>query len=203
MINLPDVTLIGIDNIDQDRLLKARDYCTRDINFGAEVLLTDVPIRSLADYSRFCIHDLYFHFDTSHCLIFHWDGFIIRPDLWDPKWLEYDYIGCPWYWLKVGNLNRAGKKIHQLVGNGGFSLRSKKLQTILASDFQNPDGRAEDAFICCDNYERLVNDYGIKFAPVEVARLFSRGESGYPNIETFGFHDKGMAANMEKNHGTP
>ena len=56
-------------------------------------------------------------------LIIQHDGFILNHKAWDNEFLNYDYIGAPVYWM--------GNKLIE-VGNGGFSLRSKKLLKIIA-----------------------------------------------------------------------
>ena len=189
MIDLPNITLIGVDNIHPHLLFKARDFSTRHINFGAEVMITDVPIKSKEDYSEFCIKELPKHFDTEFCLMIQADGFVINHNKWDPTWLNYDYIGCPWFWLNQPCVG-APKHNWGKVGNGGFSLRSKKLCTFLSENHQMlPYGKIhpEDAFIGhCNGHE--LTKLGCKFPTVEVAREFSHGESGSSYRDTFGFH---------------
>jgi hypothetical protein len=105
-----------------------------------------------------------------------WDGWIINEGAWMPKFLEYDYIGAVWFWHPKG----------LRVGNGGFSLRSKKLCQLTASpEFQYADLN-EDDLICHLNRDFLVSN-GIKFAPEELARHFSY-ERELSDIPTFGFH---------------
>ena len=71
------------------------------------------------------------------------------------------------------------------VGNGGFSLRSKKLLEASASIPIQCNG-PEDVFICNDNYDYFIKN-GIKYAPVEIADKFSKDYSQCKN-DTFGFH---------------
>jgi len=74
-------------------------------------------IASRAEYSRFVIKELGRHFRTSHLLVIQWDGYVINGKAWQEAFLEYDYIGAPW-----------GFHTDQhRVGNGGFSLRSRRL----------------------------------------------------------------------------
>ena len=63
------------------------------------------------------------YIDTDFCLIIQGDGFVIHPENWTDEFLKYDYIGAPWRNLAHYSFIR--------VGNGGFSLRSKKLLKIL------------------------------------------------------------------------
>lgn len=61
-INLPNVTLIGIDS-NRERLQIAIDKCKENIQFGAIVNLT-LDIRSKEQYSEFCIKELYKYVNT-------------------------------------------------------------------------------------------------------------------------------------------
>jgi hypothetical protein len=72
------------------------------------------------------------------------------------------------------------------VGNGGFSLRSRKLLQALmdpAMVVRHP----EDTCICHDNRQRLEDAHGIRFAPLSLATRFAY-ERVLPGGPTFGFH---------------
>ena len=123
------------------------------------------------------------------------------PDKCDDEWLKYDYIGAPWPLVKDSYIDPFGNQ-HQ-VGNGGFSLRSKKLLEVPTkvevpwetnnSDFYwMPPGVVnyhEDGNICVHNRHIFV-EQGCEFAPVDVAVRFSQ-ENRIPECEgitPFGFH---------------
>lgn len=130
--------------------------------------------KSSAEYSRFVIKDIYRYINTDFVLMTHWDGWIVNPDMWSDEFLEYDYIGAPWPWEAKNN-----------VGNGGFSLRSKRLLAILhENELQNM--HPEDDCIC-KHYRESLEDVGIKFAPPEVASRFAV-ECWWDGHPTFGFH---------------
>jgi hypothetical protein len=139
-------------------------------------------ISSARDYSQFVLKDLAEYIMTTHVLIVQWDGFVINPEGWDQAFLDYDYIGARW----------PEARAPFDVGNGGFSLRSKKLlQASACPDFEM--FHPEDLAICVRNREILENLYGIKFAGSEVARRFSfereemnGGELGFHGL--FNFH---------------
>ena len=80
------------------------------------------PIQSINDFNFYCIYNLSNHVETTHALLIHPDGYVIRPWLWNNDWLQYDYIGAPWRDDPTAYLDPWGK--NQRVGNGGFSLRS-------------------------------------------------------------------------------
>ena len=98
-------------------------------------------------------------------LIIQHDGFVLSADNWREEFFNYDYIGAPWigYFKDQPQFN---------VGNGGFSLRSKKLLDILAEDDHIELGKPEDAIIG-RQYREYLESKGIKFAPEEIAGKFA------------------------------
>lgn len=141
--------------------------------------LTVVPITPLASsraYSRFMVAELPRHVATSHCLVVQWDGFILRPDSWDPAFLSFDYIGAPW--PQFGDEHR--------VGNGGFSLRSRRLLEACRS-IDAVDCHPEDVAICRTHRVRLEREFGMRFADPDTAARFSYERTARTGHE-FGFH---------------
>jgi uncharacterized protein DUF5672 len=104
-----------------------------------------------------------------------YDGFILNPDCWSADFQRYDYIGARWPF----DDGRA-------VGNGGFSLRSKRLLRAL-QDPQFAPVDPEDMAICRAYRPVLEERYGIRFAPEEIADRFAF-EAVPPDGQTFGFH---------------
>lgn len=141
MLKIPEVTLLILADITIPEATYAINYSCKDIEWGAakflgskgrpEGLREEVtyeetyPIQSINDFNYYCIYNLGNHVETSHALLIHPDGYVIRPWLWDNAWLEYDYIGAPWRDDPNAFLDPWGR--NQRVGNGGFSLRSKRL----------------------------------------------------------------------------
>jgi hypothetical protein len=123
---------------------------------------------------------------TPFALVIQYDGFILKPDAWRDDYVDYDYIGAPW-WEDEG----------QIVGNGGFSLRSKRLLALLQHDDAildpgdlDPSDAPEDWYICV-MIRPYLEERGIRFAPVELAKQFSlEGDEHYGVTWTnqFGFH---------------
>lgn len=189
MLTLPDVSLVCLDTRYPELAVFAMQRCLDQARFGEAVLLTaadyvspDPRIRvhpvahlhGVADYSAFIVKSLGPHVTGSHVLVMQWDSFILDADAWDPAFLDYDYLGAPWP--------------HRVppVGNGGFSLRSRRLLDAL----QDPDIRdlqPEDYCICELYRGRLEGEHGIRFAPLALARRFSF-ELEAPQGPTFGFH---------------
>lgn len=138
-------------------------------------------VKSYKDYNTFMVESLDSHIDTDFCLIVQADGYILNPQAWDDNFLNYDYIGAPW------------PPFNNLCGNGGFSLRSKRIIT-LASKLKNPTGQAEDVVYCRRERDYFTSKGMIFSDPVTGAR-FSHESGGTRVVNTglnfsFGFHGK-------------
>lgn len=176
MLNLKNITLLGLDCINLDRLKIARDICVKDIEFGAVKLLTSIEsddkdvikidhIGSIDAYSEFMIRKLNPYVQTDFVLIFQHDGFILSANNWRNEFLSYDYIATPWIGYYQENPEHN-------VGNGGFSLRSKKLLEILATDPEIKIGAPEDIIIS-RQFRAYLEMKGITYAPEEIAGKFA------------------------------
>lgn len=192
MTLLPQVTLCAIDTRTPELAWEALRRSMKEIDFGDVILFTDkeaaVPaspgirvitietLTSIDAYSHFVMRELRAHITTSHVLLTQWDGFVRQASRWRDDFLAFDYIGAPWPRCPD---DRA-------VGNGGFSLRSRKLLDALEDPDCTP-GHPEDAYICLEHRELLERRYALKFAPIEVAMQFSqeRMTAAQPG---FGFH---------------
>jgi len=198
-LNLKDVTLFCLDTANIEKSINAIDICTyyanfydikfltnKDVNYKYALVNKNLKIKSVKDYSKFIIKDLNNYIESKYVLIVQWDGFILNPKAWTDDFLQYDYIGAPWY-----NIISNG-----LVGNGGFSLRSKFLLELLPSteyfnmkvkfNYVSHNFFNEDGYICkvCRRFLILS---GVKFAPREIADKFSV-ESKKKWAGEFGFH---------------
>jgi len=204
-IKLNNVTLIGIDCVDIERLRKAMDITEEHIEFAEVKLLSSIKtddkrwveieaITSIESFSEFCIKDLSEYVETDYALLVQYDGFVLNPQSWTDEFLKYDYIGAPWYieeefWFEKFDIPRELTGQH-IVGNGGFSLRSKKfLETSarLAKDGKFSKYHPEDLVMCVYD-KHLFDGAGIKFAPYEIARKFSIEGTDETYSDQFGFH---------------
>lgn len=159
---LPQVTLFGTDCRDPKGMLRAAEISCRNIDFGKVKIITEPCLfNGRKEYSKFYIKELTNYIDTEYVLIIHTDGYVINPSAWSDEFLEYDYIGATWAYKD--NMN---------VGNGGFSLRSKKLLDIL-SKLDLEEYHPEDDIICRKLRPMLESKYGIRFASEEIANRFS------------------------------
>lgn len=177
LLNLPDVTLFGIDAHDPQGIIKAGRISQENVEFGAVKIITERLFSGREAYSRFCIKDMVKYVETSHVLIIHSDGYLLNPLAWQDEWLQYDYIGAKWWYKDARN-----------VGNGGFSLRSRKLLEML-SKMDLKEYHPEDHIICRELHDTLEKK-GIKFAPDTVADKFSLEAVSGNRVYTgqFGFH---------------
>jgi hypothetical protein len=203
--HLPNVTLVGIDCVNAQRIQKALDISSEKIEFATVKMLTSLPtddarkveiphIGSIEAFSEFCIRDLVKYVDTDFVLLVQHDGFVLNPDSWKDEFLNYDYIGPPWFvhdefWFKKFNFPRNLFNTI-VVGNGGFSLRSKKfLETSsrLANEGAFDKYHQEDLVMCVWQ-RKLMEDAGILFAPTEIAEKFGIEGEDHTYSNQFGFH---------------
>ena len=189
-LDLRDVSLVCIETRYPDLALYAINRCIDLGDFGECILLTSStfdlpscikqiripPITSIEQYSNFVICHLYRYFSKKHVLLIQWDGFAIKKDCWQANFLDWDYIGAPW------------PHLDNAVGNGGFSLRSMKLCTAVASiAAESTTLHPEDYVICIDFRSKLESEYDLQFAPQSIASRFSF-EGSPPTLPAFGFH---------------
>lgn len=212
-MKLSNITLVSITN--QEKYLdtiKAIDFSCKDIDFADVKIISNVnhktkyghihndSVETIVGYNQICINELNDIVKTDFCLIIQWDGFVINPNLWTERFLDYDYIGAPW--------DHAISK--NRIGNGGFSLRSKKFLEVSQKLTYDPnnckwlyswqkhyrDITPEDWFICYDNYEYMIEN-GIKFPSTKLAASFAIeypvpchrfDKNDISTYKSFGFH---------------
>jgi hypothetical protein len=188
-MRLRDVTLCAIDTRHESLSVRALNLCMKDMQFGDVVFFTGTPVAgpfrnvvidrfaSMDDFSWFLLTGLAPHLRTTHMLMIQWDGYVVHPELWEDAFLEYDYIGARWPFHTKNT-----------VGNGGFSLRSRRLLEALTDPALDlPRGRPEDDVVCRQRRSILERAHGIRFAPELIADRFSH-ECAPAKKPTFGFH---------------
>jgi len=211
-----DITTVGVawgEDFVQ-RTIDALIFCHKQCEFGAVKLIcpTEQSLRyknllnrfgivqhhiepmTAHEFSRFMVKNLHKYLVTKYLLNIQHDSAIIDVGKWDQRFFDYDYIGSPWSKM-CGFENR--------VGNGGFSLRSKRFlkksselvyDPITNVDFH--DHAHEDWFLCVKHYHTLLKQR-IKFAPLDLAAKFSvehpieektYDHSVLSSYDSFGFH---------------
>jgi hypothetical protein len=207
---LNDVTLIAYDTRPDkiEGTILGMQKCLSRLDFASAKLLTDIEpknlpdniiweyaphINNINDFNLYVFSELGMHVETSHALYVQDHAYILDETLWSDRWLQYDYAGAVWPIVENSYLTDDGKRIR--VGNGGFSLRSRKLMfapRVLGLKLEQRQGFFnEDGNLCVYHVDKLLK-YGIKYMPVEEAATFSYEnpvlENNYGNMKTFGFH---------------
>ncbi len=189
-LSLPQVTLCAATSVNVKATLRALEVSLAQIDFAACKLFTDaavepvhpsisvVPIARLdsaAAYSHFLLSRMVDYVETPYCLVAQWDGHVVDAGRWRWEFLDYDYIGASWPQFDDG---------HD-VGNGGFSLRSRRLMEACRHP-QFHTSHPEDLAIGRGN-RRWLEGRGFRFAPRELANLFAAERCG--SLKTcFGYH---------------
>lgn len=206
-LSLPDITLVALATRNVEETIMALKYSYKNIQFGAIKLLAHYhphalppeikfhkisSLKTIDDWSKMVVYDLGAYIDTKYALLVHADGFVVNPSKWKSEFLDYDYIGAPWplptdsysYRDIYGNIIRVGNSV---------SLRSKKILDLpkaIPIPWESDSGFFnEDGFLCVKN-KHLLENYGIKFASIDIAKYFSH-EVPLPELsglEPFMFH---------------
>jgi|TARA_B100001964_G_scaffold243757_1_gene322747 hypothetical protein len=217
---LPNVTLLSATSYKIEETQMAMRISLHNIEFGSVKLLCSstpqkkysdteyisIPpikrgmyqkgLHTVDDYSRIIFQDLHKYFNTPYCLIMQADGFVVNANLWREEFLDFDYIGAPWPNKVLINPNFIINMKENCVGNGGFSLRSRKLaETTAKINFNSLKFpiKNEDLVICHYLYKEMI-DKGIRFASPKLAAQFSIEDDqhlyGQDVNSVFGFHAK-------------
>lgn len=217
--SLPQVTLICVSGVNIPKSIYALWRSSAKIKFASVKLVSNrkpafmpkgisferalgTELDSIDEYSKYVIYNLWRHVDTQHCLVIQADGYVINPELWKSQFLEYDYIGAPWPVRPDAYIDPFGQ--HQRVGNGGFSLRSKRLLEVPkrfkvpwevnVGSFYRHEGAglySEDGNVCVHN-RHIYESAGCVWPDLPVALAFSvetRVEE-FLGTPTFGFHKR-------------
>lgn len=179
-LSLPQVTAVIVDCVAYKPARRVLQHCINLCEFADAKFLTHFEeandpylvaidkITSKQDYSHFMVKKLADYIASDFVLVVQTDGFIMNVDKWNPLFLSYDYVGAPWHPSQIQpNMNK-----NHRVGNGGFSLRSRKLQDFLRDDPNIQITHPEDVIIC-QTYRPYLEDKGFTFAPVELAQTFA------------------------------
>src|SRR5580765_2617084 len=176
---LEDVTLVAIDTVCPELTEMAIQDCLKHVEpdevrvFNSSNLKVPATKEGLLG---FAIYELPFLIKSKFIFFIHWDSWVIDPEMWTNEFLNYDYIGAPW-WYKDG-LN---------VGNSGFSIRSTDLMRFVAENKNSfPIYEPEDD-VLCRRYRPLLQQF--HWAPESLAQQFAF-ERTRPSISSrhFGFH---------------
>jgi hypothetical protein len=206
VLKLSNITLVALSSKYIYETVQAMKYSMRKINFADCIFISHkkpfyLPksikfqwtskLRNIDDYNYKMLFEIHKYIKTEFVLIIQYDGFVIHPDMWQPVFLNFDYIGSPWP-EEISPKDFYGNIIR--VGNGGASLRSRKILELpsqLNMPFKYGEGPAnnEDVFICA-RYRHIFLEQGVKYAPLEIAKYFGHEETipELKGIKPFLFH---------------
>jgi len=214
---LSDVDIISVNCVDPVQSLKAIRYCQKMFNFNRSILFSSDDLRddnveckkidklTWQQYNDFIL-SIGQHSNADYILLIQDDGHIVNADMWSDEFLNYDYIGAPWPneddWINLQSTFPEMREVFKKnrIGNGGFSLRSRKFLNY-SNTFSTCGGVGEDAFLCIRKYDEAIK-HGIKFASFEVACRFSyenpcielgtpwNAQVAFDTTRHFGWHGK-------------
>jgi hypothetical protein len=214
--------LIAMDQVDFKRSVLITDSSKTDLSLFGQVIdrhkieVCDMSVdlndnMSNDDKNRVVFNQSFIQQTNKYifddfCLNVQHDSTIIDIEKWDNRFMDYDYIGAPWpmHIIQASDMV-AGRieKIPNVVGNGGFSLRTRAF--VEESAKLGWEHKNEDLNICVFNYDTMTSA-GIKFAPPELAAQFSKEHptpyGGFNRdllftYNSFGFHGEFNSAGME------
>ena len=190
-LQLPDVTLLIMDTKCHELARLAIEDSIRDVDFGDVIIFSDLPIHvpgtrwvkvdpwpSVERCCEFVWYELSDHIKTSHWMIVQWDGWIIDTGCWRPEFLEYDYVGAPWWYNDAWN-----------VGNGS-GLRSIRLMKFLDEHRDAFPMRMPEDGVLCRDYRPALEMHGFRWPSEQLAAEFAfECTRPSPASKHFMFHD--------------
>jgi Protein of unknown function (DUF5672) len=175
MLNLPDVTLVILDVQAPELAYLALRDSVQDISFGEVIVCSDTDLKfpgarwvevskwdSLYERVKWFLYSLPNYIRTDFMIEVQWDGFIVDSAMWTDEFLNFDFIGAPWWYddkLNVGN---------------GCALRSLRLMHYLKEhqkEFPLSDAKEDD--LICRHYRRRLEKEGFKWPSEQLASRYS------------------------------
>ena len=173
-----DVTLVTIETMYHDLAKRAMEETLSRVPFKHALVFSDkdflpgskhvkIPHGNMLNYCNLLLKGMLEHVETEYVIFQQWDAMVHKSDGWHDWFLLNDYIGAVWPWRPHG----------ENVGNGGFSLRSRRLLQALQAPHIQLDPNSEHG-VQEDNYIAIVHrpwleSQGMVFAPAPVANKFS------------------------------
>lgn len=204
-LDLNNITLVAVTHKEIRQSIEALLYSSQHINFQSIKLFSpkhhypyakkieNIHIKnlnSISEWGEFIIFELYKYIESKFIILIHPDGFIVNPQSWEPRFLEYDYIGAPWpdskeFYNTEGKACRVGNS----VSLRSYDLLSRPTELGLKWDDAKISNYHEDGFVGVQN-RSLLESTGIKFPNLKIASLFSREYTFQENrkVNPFAFH---------------
>lgn len=191
MLDLSRVTLLFVETRAHKITERVINDCLSKAKFGDVMIYTDKPdlipipgarVYPVPDFPNKKLAGQFYYskamekVETDFALMLEWDAGIFDPDKWLPDFFDYDYIGAPW------NVRHDDPYD---VGNGGFTLMSKRLGHFLCEHTaQYPVATDWDI---CRIQRRHLEPMGFKWAPYPMATRFA-WELAPRCPDHFGYH---------------
>lgn len=203
-VRVPSIDLVAVACTKVPETIEAIKKCKDQMQFNRYLLFTHEDIEcegievvkidklDYKGYNEFVAMKLWQYTGADYVLLVQNDGYITDASQWTDEFLRWDYIGAPWPVPEDDKTYRTPNGRLVRVGNGGFSLRSRKLlraPIILGLEFSDNGSGFwhEDGFLCVHNGDTLEQS-GIKFAPLDIASQFSTELTLPESKKSFGGH---------------
>ena len=188
---LDRVTLVIVDCVNIGQAVYSLQKSLEQIEPTRTIFFTDIDLNiklpdveiikiphidSKQAYSLFIVKELWKYIETDFVLITQWDSGVLNGESWRDEFYDYDIVSPPWLYVDGRN-----------IGNGGFSLRSQRLQAILGNDDKIEMYHPEDEIIGRLYRNYLEFKYRVKFCDDDLGDKFGF-ELRAPVYNTFGYH---------------
>lgn len=173
-----DVTLVTIETMYHNLAKRSMEETLSRVPFKNVLVFSDqdflpgskhVKIQhgDMLQYCNLLLKGVLEHVQTEYIIFQQWDAMVHNGSKWTDLFLAHDYIGAVWPWRGPG----------QNVGNGGFSLRSRRLLEKLQAEHIQLDPASEHG-VQEDNYISILHrpwleSQGMVFAHPVMAEKFA------------------------------
>jgi len=189
-LSLPNITLVMMDTTCPELAKLAVEDSLGVADFGDVVVFSDKtwmdgprfikaqPWRSPDEYNHYFWYEVPKYLTTEWAIFIQWDSWLLDASQWADEFLQYDYIGAPWWYFD-----------HLNVGNG-CGLRSTRLMRFLANRKNTfPLTIREEDHLLSRIYRPQLEAHGFKWAPNHLASQFSfECTRPAPDSKHFMFH---------------
>lgn len=203
-VPIPTIDLVAVACTKVEETIESMRKSQAQFSFTRSILFTDADVQpegievvkidklDYKGYNEFIAMKLWQFIAEDYVLLIQNDSCIVDPTQWTTDFLKYDYIGAPWPIPEDDTTYRMPNKTLVRVGNGGFSLRSRRLlraPTVMGLEFtDNGTGFWHEDGAICVHWREALESQGITFAPVELAAQFSTELEVPETRPSFGKH---------------
>ncbi len=151
----------------------------REISSNIRIIKLNINnIDYMEDYNNLLTSETFWNmFKGEKILIHQEDSCIFKSNISD--FIKFDYIGAPWNTDKEW-VQQSGLKV--AAGNGGFSLRTRKLMLHIIQNYPRGPKDNEDVYFC-----RMIQDHKLGVFPT-MYEAFDFSSEGVVSENSFGGH---------------